>query len=206
VGILFVAMALESFSFRTAMVEARAIKGSASWWGFIRHSRNPELPVVLLEDLGALLGLVFALAGVGLAVLTGNSRFDAMGSVAIGILLGVIAVTLSLEMRSLLLGESASRPDRERIRQAILSGERVRTIIHLRTQHLAPDELLIGAKVEFDGRLGVEQLTAAIDAVEDAIRDAIAHRAIIYIEPDFYDASRDRRLPGAQSTPGDDDE
>jgi cation diffusion facilitator family transporter len=108
VGILVVAIVLESFSLRTAVIESKHVKGDDSWWGFVRHSKIPELPVVLLEDLGALAGLVLALVGIGLAMLTGDPRFDAMGSLAIGILLGVIAVVLAVEMRSLLLGESAT--------------------------------------------------------------------------------------------------
>ena len=108
--ILVVAIGLEGFSFRTAIAESRPLKGRLSWWGFIRQSKSPELPVVLLEDFGALIGLVLALLGVGLTVLTGNPVFDALGTIAIGVLLGVIAVILIVEMKSLLIGEGASAP------------------------------------------------------------------------------------------------
>jgi cation diffusion facilitator family transporter len=203
VGIILMAIVLEGLSFRTALTEARPLKGDASWWAFIRHTRNPELPVVVLEDFGALCGLLIALAGVGLTALTGNPRFDAIGSVTIGVLLGVISVVLSIEMRSLLLGEAATPLDLERIREAVLAQEGVRTIIHMRTQHIGPEELLVGAKVEFDGRLAAHQIADAIDEVEAAVREAVAPSVIIYIEPDFYEASQDESLqdgPGAAGT------
>jgi cation diffusion facilitator family transporter len=194
IGIVLLGLVLEGFSLRMALREARVIKGDASWWGFIRNSRNPELPVVVLEDLGALLGLTIALAGISLAALTGDARFDALGSMAIGVLLGVIAVVLAIEMRSLLIGEAALPLDVERIRAAVLALESVNTIIHMRTQHIGPDELLVAAKVEFDADLFAHALADAIDDVEAAIREVLPYSAIIYIEPDFYEASQDSQL------------
>src|SRR5918996_845786 len=136
VAILVVAIALESFSFRTAIHESRPLKGSGTWWQFIRQSKVPELPVVLLEDLGALVGLVLALLGVGLSVLTGNSLFDALGTIAIGILLGIIAIILIVEMKSLLIGEGAAEPVLDRIVAAVEEGGPVQRVIHIRTQYL----------------------------------------------------------------------
>jgi cation diffusion facilitator family transporter len=185
VAILLVAMACEAFSLRTAVKESRHSKGDESWWRFIRRSKTPELPVVLLEDLGALIGLVLALLGLGLAELTGNPRFDAIGSIAIGILLGVSAVTVVVEMKSLLIGEAASPATVARIRQAMESGENVERIIHLRTEHLGPEELLVGAKLVFDTRLDVPALADAIDAVEALVRSAVPEARVIYIEPDI---------------------
>ena len=146
IGVLLVGIALEILSFRTAIAASSQLRGGASWWSFIRRSKNPELPVVLLEDLGALLGLSIALAGVSLAALLGDPRFDAAGSIAIGALLGVIAAVLASEMQSLLIGESASSRDRTAIRSAIESAPCVRCLIHLQTLHLGPEELLVGAK------------------------------------------------------------
>ena len=184
VGILVVAIVFEAFSFRTAVREAAREKGSASWWAFIRRSKSPELPVVLLEDLGALLGLVLALVGVALAHLTGNPRFDAAGSIAIGVLLGVIAVTLVIEMKSLLIGEGASPSTEASIRKAIEGGERVQRLIHMRTQHLGPNELLVGAKLELDGDLRFADVAAVIDRVEASVREAVPEARVIYLEPD----------------------
>src|SRR5205807_1656799 len=139
---------------------------------------------VLLEDAGALVGLTFAMAGVLLAHFTGNPRFDALGSVAVGLLLGVIAVILAIEMKSLLIGEAASPAQADAIRHAIESDEHVRRLIHVRTEHLGPDELLVGAKVELDGDLHFPEVAAAIDAVEARIRKAVPEARVIYLEPD----------------------
>jgi cation diffusion facilitator family transporter len=184
-AVLGVAIVLEALSFRTAMVQAAAVKGDESWWRFIRRSKSPELPVVLLEDTGALLGLVLALAGVSVAEVTGNARWDALGSVGIGILLGVIAIVLAVEMNSLLIGESAAAQTEKVIRAAIMDGREVRRIIHLRTLHLGPDELLVAAKVELDSA-SVPDLTRAIDTVEARVRDAVPIARVIYLEPDLY--------------------
>lgn len=185
VGILVVAVAFESLSLRTAVRESRHTKGPASWWTFIRRSKSPELPVVLLEDLGALLGLVFALAGIGLAEATGNARFDAVGSLAIGLLLAAIAVTLMIEMKSLLIGESAHPEIEQAICDAVEAQPRVERVIHMKTQHLGPEELLVALKVELDARLDVAAVAAAIDDLEAAVRAAVPEARTIYVEPDL---------------------
>ena len=185
IGILAVAVVLESLSLRTAVRESRRLKGG-SWWRFIREAKVPELPVVVLEDLGALLGLAFALTGVLLAELTGNSRFDALGSLAIGILLGSIATILVIEMKSLLIGESATAGQRDAIRRAIEDNPCVRCLIHMRTEHLGPEELLVGAKVELDGGLDTAGVAAAINSVEDDVRAAVPEVRLMYVEPDCY--------------------
>jgi cation diffusion facilitator family transporter len=192
-GVLGVAIVLESLSFRTAFVEAAAVKGEESWWRFIRRSKSPELPVVLLEDTGALLGLGLAFLGISLAEVTGNPRWDAVGSIGIGILLVVIAIVLAAEMKSLLIGESATAQTESAIRAAIMDGPEVRRIIHLRTLHLGPDELLVAAKAELDSP-SVPDLTRAIDTVEARIRAAVPIARLIYLEPDVYrsDAVVDR--------------
>jgi cation diffusion facilitator family transporter len=190
VGVLLTGILLEGGSLALAVRESNAIRGDSSWWEFIRRSKNPELPVVLLEDLGALAGLVIALLGIALAVITGNPIFDAVGSIAIGGLLGVIAVVLAIEMQSLLIGEAASNLVQDLIRQRIHAVDGVERLIHMRTQHLGPDSLLVGAKIEFDRSLDVAALAAAIDRVEAGIRAGLELDAIIYIEPDIYSASR----------------
>ena len=184
-AVLGVAIVLEAFSFRTAFRETRAVKGDESWWRFIRRSKSPELPVVLLEDTGALLGLGLAFAGVTLAEVTGNPRWDALGSVGIGILLIVIAIVLAAEMKSLLIGESATAPTEAAVRAAITDGNEVRRIIHLRTLHLGPDELLVAAKIDIDAA-SVPDLAHAIDTVEGRVRAAVPIARLIYLEPDLY--------------------
>ncbi|MCZ7530929.1 MAG: cation diffusion facilitator family transporter [Acidimicrobiia bacterium] len=185
-AILGVAIVLEAFSLRTAVREARPLRGDRSWWRFVREAKTPELPVVLLEDLGALVGLVFAVCGVGLAVATGNDRWDAVGSIAIGLLLIVIAVVLANEMRSLLMGEAADPDTLERMRAAIVNDESVRRVIHLRTQHLGPDDLLVAAKVEFAPHLAGAELADAVDAAETRLRSAAPIARLVFLEPDIY--------------------
>ncbi|MDT5256955.1 MAG: hypothetical protein QOD10_2035 [Mycobacterium sp.] len=191
VVILVVAIGLESYSFRTAVVESRPLKGSGGWWRFIRTSRNPELPVVLLEDTGALVGLVFALLGVGLTVLTDDPVWDGIGTTAIGVLLGVIAVILMVEMHSLLIGEGATKDEEEAIRAALEKPDHVDRVIHLRTQYLGPDELLVGAKIALAPGTDLATVASTIDAAEAAVRAAVPAARIIYLEPDL-----DRALTG----------
>jgi cation diffusion facilitator family transporter len=183
--ILAVAIGLESYSFRTAIRESRPLKGKLSWWGFIRQSKSPELPVVLLEDFGALIGLILALLGVGLSVLTGNAVFDALGTIAIGILLGVIAVILIVEMKSLLIGEGAAQPVLRRIVGAIEEGDPVQRVIHIRTQYLGPEELLVAAKIALAPCTTIEDVARTIDEAELRVRSAVPEARLIYLEPDL---------------------
>ncbi|WP_232665138.1 cation diffusion facilitator family transporter [Pseudonocardia sp. TRM90224] len=184
VAILVIAIGLESYSFRTAIVESRPLKGDGTWWQFIRQSKVPELPVVLLEDLGALVGLVLALLGVGLAMITGDPVFDAFGTIAIGILLGIIAVILIIEMKSLLIGEGVTPPVLTTIIKGLESGP-VQKVLHIRTQYIGPDELLVAAKIALTPGLPVEQVAAAIDAAEAQVRAAVPEARLIYLEPDL---------------------
>jgi cation diffusion facilitator family transporter len=190
VGILVVAIGLEGWSFMTAIHESNKLRGTDSWWAFIRRAKVPELPVVLLEDLGALIGLALALLGVALATLTGNPRFDAMGSVAIGVLLFGIAAVLAVEMRSLLLGESAGSRTLALVQEAIAQDPAVRRLIHLRTQHIGPEELLVCAKVELDAGLDFAGVVRSINALEQHLRASCPIARVVYIEPDVHDPAR----------------
>lgn len=196
IGILGVAFCLEGFSFRTAMAESRPLKGGQSWWRFIRTAKVPELPVLLLEDAGALVGLAIALGSIGMAELTGDAHWDAYGTLAIGVLLGAIAIILIVEMRSLLLGESASADDVRRIAAAIDTHPLVRRLIHLRTMHLGPEELLVAAKIEMDEHLTFAQVSSTVDEVEALVRSAVPTAERIYLEPALFDASRAEIGPG----------
>jgi cation diffusion facilitator family transporter len=184
IAILLVAVALETYSLTTAVREANHVRGNQSWWSFIRRSKNPELPVVLLEDTGAEIGLGLALFGVVMAKVTEEPRWDALGSLGIGILLVAIALVLAVEMKSLLIGEAASQSDQEAIRGAIEGAPSVRRLIHMRTEHLGPDELLVAAKLEFDGSLSFPDLAKAVDDTEARLREAVPAAKVVYIEPD----------------------
>ncbi|WP_282777794.1 cation diffusion facilitator family transporter [Nocardia sp. CC201C] len=186
--ILLVALALESYSLATARRESAALKGRTSWWKFIRTTRNPELPVVLLEDTGALIGLLFAFFGVGLTMLTGSAVWDGIGTLLIGGLLLVIAVVLIVEMKSLLIGEGATPEEDRLIRAGLVDGTRIDRVIYLKTQYLAPDDLLVATKVSIVPGLGIAEVAAAIDDAEARVRAAVPNARDIYIEPDLYRA------------------
>ncbi len=182
--ILVVAIGLESYSFHTAVVESRKVKGDAGWWRFIRQAKSPELPVVLLEDVGALVGLVLALGGVGLSVLTGNAVWDGIGTICIGVLLGVIAIILIVETKSLLIGEGAGPVERRTIIDALVGGG-VQRVIHIRTQYVGPDELLVAAKIAVSASLPSVDVARAIDEAESRVRGAVPQARMIYLEPDL---------------------
>ena len=190
IGVLLGAMVLEGFSFRTAVREGRPLKGSSSWWRFIRLAKNPEIPILLLEDLAALTGLSLALVAVALSEVTGNANFDAYGTLAIGGLLGAVAIILAVEMRSLLIGESASSDVQRRIVGAIEGADNVRRIIHMRTEHLGPEDILVAAKVEFDPELTIRELADVIDRAEVKVRDVVPEARMIFIEPEVLRSGR----------------
>jgi cation diffusion facilitator family transporter len=184
--VLSLAIIAESFSLRTAIKESNHVRGNQSWVEFVRRAKAPELPVVLLEDVAALLGLVFAFAGVGLTILTGDPLFDALGTLAIGVLLIAVAVILGLEMASLLVGEGANPEDSIRIRDAINAHPEVEALIHMKTLYVGPEELLVGAKIALAKTTRLQDVANAINKVEEAIRAAVPVARIIYLEPDVY--------------------
>jgi cation diffusion facilitator family transporter len=184
--VLVVAICLESFSLRTAVRESNHSRGTQGWVSFIRRAKAPELPIVLLEDSAALCGLVLAFLGVGLTIITGNGVFDAIGTLAIGVLLVLVAVLLGVETKSLLVGEGASPADIERIRDAINADDEVEALIHMRTLYLGPDELMLAAKVAFAGKMRLSDVATAINALEARVREAVPVARVIYIEPDIY--------------------
>ena len=205
---------------RTAVSESGRTRGAASWSAFIRHAKAPELPVVLLEDFAALTGLGFALIAVILTTVTGDGRWDAAGSLAIGLLLGCVAVVLATEMKSLLVGESA-RPEVQRaIVSAIEGGTGIERVIHLRTLHVGPESLLVAAKVAVSAGASAQNITSAIDQAERRVREAVPIAGLIFLEPDLYQESkldvtdpavraaasgrttRGDRAPGVPRTPG----
>lgn len=190
-GVLGVAIVLESFSLWNAVHEASPSRGRASWLSFIRRAKAPELPAVLLEDVAALCGLLLALIGVTVATVTHDDRWDAAGSIAIGLLLGCVAVVLATEMKSLLIGESASPAVQAAIVDAIEAGPEVQRVIHLRTLHVGPETLLVAAKIGVRHDDTARSLAAGIDAAERRIRAAVPIAELIFLEPDIYQSDRD---------------
>ncbi|MER6733093.1 cation diffusion facilitator family transporter [Streptomyces puniciscabiei] len=202
VGVLVFAVIAEGFSFRTAIKESNELRGRLSWAQFIRRAKAPELPVVLLEDFGALIGLVLALLGVGLAVLTGNGVWDGVGTVCIGVLLVCIALVLAAETKSLLLGEAAGLDVIKKIEEATVDGDTVTGVIHMRTLHLGPEELLIAAKIAVQHDDTAAEIAHAINAAEARIRAAVPIARVIYLEPDIYSEAEAAKGPDPEATPG----
>jgi len=187
IGILLAAVVLETYSLRTAVKEVNHIKPpEMSYWTFVRTAKQPELPIVLLEDVGAEIGLLFALFGVVMTHFTDNPRWDAVGSVAIGVLLVIIAAILAVRMKALLIGESADDADQQAIEAALTSTPQVERVIHIRTIYFGPDELMVAAKLGFAADMTVQQLATAVDAAEAAVRASVPTVGLIYIEPDLY--------------------
>jgi cation diffusion facilitator family transporter len=199
-GVLALSAVLEGFSLRTGIGEANKVRGGRRWSTFIRRSKAPELPVVLLEDLAALIGLAFAFAGVALSVVTGDGIWDGAGSLAIGLLLATAAAILAVEMKSLLIGEAAS-PDMQQMIIAALEDEpEVVRVIHMRTVHISPDSVLVAAKIAVRGTDSAAQITAGIDAAERRVRAAVPVATTIYLEPDIYrPLEADRTDPSIQA-------
>ncbi len=189
-AVLALSAVLEAFSLRTGITEANRVRGGRNWGSFIRRTKAPELPVVLVEDLAALIGLAFAFAGIGLSVLTGDGRWDGAGSLAIGLLLAAAAAILAVETKSLLIGESASDDMERKIVAALEEGPEVVRVIHLRTVHLGPDSLLVTAKIAVPDTATAAQIAAGIDAAEKRVRAAVPIAATIYLEPDIYRPAR----------------
>ena len=185
VGVLVFAIIAEGFSFRTAVKESNETRGKLTWAQFVRRAKAPELPVVLLEDLGALVGLVLALGGVGLALLTGNGIWDGIGTMCIGALLVLIALVLAAETKSLLLGEAADVDQVAKIREAVVDGQTVTGLIRMRTLHLGPEALLVAAKIAVQHDDSAADVARAIDAAESRIREAVPIARVIYLEPDI---------------------
>ena len=202
VGVLVFAIIAEGFSFRTAIKESNPLRGKKSWKEFIRHAKAPELPVVLLEDFGALVGLILALGGVGLALLTGNGVWDGIGTLCIGILLILIALVLAVETKSLLLGEAAGADVVRQIEAAAVAGDTVTGIIHMRTLHLGPEELLVAVKIAVRHDGTATEIASAIDAAESRIREAVPIARVIYLEPDIYSEAEAAKGPDPEATPG----
>ncbi|MEU2591054.1 cation diffusion facilitator family transporter, partial [Streptomyces albidoflavus] len=195
VGVLVFAIIAEAFSFRTAIKESNPLRGKQSWSQFVRRAKAPELPVVLLEDLGALVGLILALGGVGLALATGDGVWDGIGTLCIGVLLIVIAIVLAAETKSLLLGESAGLDEVRKIEAALVDGDTVTRVIHMRTLHLGPEELLVAAKLAVQHDDTAAEVAAAINAAEARIREAVPIARAIYLEPDIYDEAAAAKGP-----------
>lgn len=201
VVVLVTAILLETFSFKTAIDESNHVRGDATWVEFVRHAKAPELPVVLLEDLGALVGLILALFGVSLTLITDDGIWDGIGTVSIGVLLVVIAVILAIETKSLLLGEGAASAMVADIEKAMLAEPGVRRLIHMKTLYLGPDELLVAAKFDIRQEDTAADIARTINGAEARVRAAVPIARVIYLEPDFFSSTATRTEPSGSAAP-----
>ncbi len=197
-AVLGLGILLEGYSFRTAVKESNQTRGRQNWVSYIQNARAPELPVVILEDFAALIGLAVALVCVGLAVITGNGVWDGVGSIAIGVLLAFIAIVLAVETKSMLIGESAVRETEDQIMAALESVDQVDRVIHLRTLHVGPEELLVAAKIAVTHDDTAAEVARAINAAEKRIREVVPMARDIYLEPDL-DRGQSSPPPGMTS-------
>ncbi len=184
--VLGAAIVAEGLSFRTAVRESNRTRGQQTWPKFIRSAKAPELPVILLEDFAALIGLVFAFAGIGLTLLTRNAVFDVLGTALIGLLLVAVAVTLAIETKSLLLGEAAGPEVVRKIEQALAQTEGVERVIHMKTMHMGPEEILVAAKIAVSPTERAVEVAETIDRAEVAIRAVEPMVTSLYLEPDVF--------------------
>ncbi len=189
--VLGLSMVLEAFSLRTAIREVNQVRDGHGWRQFVHLTKSPELPVVLLEDTAALLGLTFAFTGVLLAQVTGHEEWDGAGSVAVGVLLACAAFIVGYETKSLLIGESASEDVTARIVASVEGGPEQFHLIHLRTSHIGPENLLVVGKIGVSADLTAAELTAGINATEKRIRAQVPIAETIYLEPDIFSPGQD---------------
>jgi len=193
-GVLGLAAILEGWSLRTTVLAGRPTKGALSWRRLLQVTKAPEIIVVFLEDLGALIGIGLALLGVTLTTVTGNGVWDAGASIAIGVLLMSIGLIVNRETQSLLVGESAAVEVVAAIREAIGSTEGVDAVVDLRTIHVGPDDLVVAAGIAIDPSRNASDIARAIVDAEARVRRVTPFRTVMYLEPRV-------RVPTEQSTP-----
>ncbi len=183
-GVLAIAALFEAFiAFRPALKQFNTARAGRAVIPTIRESKDPSLVVVLFEDSAALVGVFIAAVGLTLSEVTGASLWDGLASVLIGVLLAGVAWFIAVEMKALLIGESATREDRSRIRAATLSVPEVERIERLLSMQLAPAEILVNMDVVFDDGLSTEALEAAIARIEAAITADVPTATRVFIEP-----------------------
>jgi cation diffusion facilitator family transporter len=182
-AVLGLAAALDGWSLRTTIRTGRPAKGSLSWRQLVRLTKAPEIIVIFLEDLGALIGIGIAFVGVALATFTGDGTWDALASIAIGVLLMAIGTVVNRETESLLVGEAATTEVVALIRDAIANTAGIDRVVELRTIHVGPDNLVVAAGIVVDPTLDATGVANAIVEAEARVRAAAPFRTVIYLEP-----------------------
>ena len=183
-AVLGIAAILESMvALRPALRDFNATRAGRSVVRSMQESKDPSLVVVVFEDVAALIGLAIAAIGLTISRITGDGLWDGLASILIGVLLALVAGFIAIEMKSLLIGESATREERSRIMAATLSVDEVERIEQLLTMQLAPDEILVNMEVVFDDGLDTDEIEASIERIEAEIRESVPSAKKIFIEP-----------------------
>lgn len=181
--VLGIAIVLESVSLRGCLREIRAIYPQGSLWRFFRMSRNSELIIVLGEDVAALAGLVVALLAIIMTLVTGNAAFDACGSIVVGALLVLVAVLLSLEIKSMITGQSASPQLEASLRTHLQAREEVGEVLHLITLQMG-DIVMLAVKARMREEQSAMALIEDINRVEASVKAAFPQIRWLFFEPD----------------------
>jgi len=182
VGVLLFGIAAETVSLRACLVEIGKVRGSRSLWRWFRESRQSELVVILGEDIAAEIGLLLALVAVLAAIATGNPAYDALGSIAIGAVLVVVAIGLAVKIKGMLIGQSAEPETEAAIRRFLEERREVGRLFRLITFQLG-DSLMVSVKARMHGASAAE-LVASINRVEAALREAFPEIQWLFFEPD----------------------
>lgn len=190
IGVLVFSILLEGFAWRGATKEINKLRGEESMMSFLRKSKSTEIIVIWLEDTGALVGLLLALTGIGLVLLTGNPYWDAYATIAIGVLLVVIAFLVARETKSLLIGEAASAEAQQTIRDLVAETEGVVRLMNMRTMQLGDDEFLAALKIHWEEGLTVDDVAARTNELERRIRATIPRARYVFVEADTYDPQK----------------
>ncbi len=186
--VLGVSLVLESWSLRAALQEFKHMTAGKGLRKTVEDARDPTVLTVLFEDLAALFGLFAALVGVVLSYLTGNLLYDALASIVVGCALLVVALFLGRDSMSLLIGEAVPKEEHDRIIALAAAHPGILEVVHLRTKHIAPQEVLATFKIRFSRDLTMDGLEAKINDLEAELRAQFPHLRRIYIEPGFDEA------------------
>jgi cation diffusion facilitator family transporter len=182
-AVLAFSIVMEAFSMAGALREVRKVQAGRSLWAWFRSTRNAELVVVFGEDLAALVGLVVAFVAVLAAALTGNPAYDAMGSVAIGVLLVAVAIAVAIEVKALLVGQGVEAPVRRAMIEFLEADGAVDAVLDLLTLHMRPD-VMVAVKARMREHGSQAALIDEINRVEAAFKVRFPQAQWIFFEPD----------------------
>jgi cation diffusion facilitator family transporter len=197
IGVLAVSILLEGYSWYAATKEVNRLRGDQGMLSFIESSKSTEIIVIWMEDTGALIGLILALVGVVLVLVTGNPYFDVYSTFAIGVLMVSIAFFVARETKSLLIGEGATKEDVQKMSELAENAEGVNELLSMRTMQLGEDEILVAMKIQWTPGLEIGEVAQLTNALEAKIREAVPKARYLFVEPDVLEPGADK-VPESQ--------